>query len=136
MLLFCRLTSNFASIKIRNVRPLSALCGCAWYHSRAFSPYEWKHKTLGRVSHPKCIINLGCLKGARGGMLNFLIFMHWKMILRSFSYHQQRLGLLCFINSNQNQLIAPNLGLQKYGHMTVKMHLLLFLSMSQAGPGL
>lgn len=83
MLLFCRLTSNFASIKIRNVRPLSALSGCALYHSHAFTTYEWKHKKLGRMSHPKCIINLGCLKGARGGMLNFLVFRRWEIILRS-----------------------------------------------------
>lgn len=85
MLLFCRLTSNFASIKIRNVRPLSALSGRAWYHSHAFSTYEWKHKTPGRMSHSKCVINLACLKGARGGMLSFLIFLHWEIILRSFS---------------------------------------------------
>jgi len=62
---------------------LRSLVVHGWYHSRAFSAYEWKHKILGRMSHPERIIILGCLKGARGGMLNFLVLMHWKIILRS-----------------------------------------------------
>lgn len=73
--LFCKLMSNFAFLKIRNVRPLSPLSGCVWYHSHAFFTKRLKHKMLSRMSEPKCILSLVYLKAAGGRMLNCLIFM-------------------------------------------------------------
>lgn len=65
MLLFCRLTSNFAPIKIRNVRLLSALSGCTWNHSWAFSAPWMDAEKAGQKVSPSVFINSGCLKGVR-----------------------------------------------------------------------
>lgn len=129
-LLFCRLTSNFASLKIRNVRPLSPLSCFAWYHSHAFSTSRLKHKMLSRVSDCKVYSKFSIFESSRRGKAKFSHFHAVRDTFEIFLLRKKRLGHLCVMNSDQSQLVAPSLGLQKSRHVAVKMCLLPFLSLT------